>query len=148
MSNSQLNELKSRIKSCNRVTLNLSSNVVSDSNERTIFPCKILLTNTQVLRIGKAFVNVSSATRKHSKTQLHKSGRSAGILGRRFGPLLKTGWPLMKNVLKPLVKSVLIPLGLTAGASATDETIQKKFLDQVWLSDNVEWRNEWYHKNR
>ena len=32
----------------------------------------------------------------------------------------------MKNVLKPLVKSVLIPLGLT-----TDETIQKKFLDQV-----------------
>ena len=137
MSNSQLNELKSRIKTCNRVTLNLSSNVVSDSNEYT-----------QVLRIGKAFVNVSSATRKHSKTQLHKSGRWAGILGRRFGPLLKTGWPLMKNVLKPLVKSVLIPLGLTAGASATDETIQKKFLDQVWLSDNVEWRNEWYHKNR
>ena len=37
----------------------------------------------------------------------------------------------MKNVLKPLVKSVLIPLGLTAGASATDETIQKKFLDQA-----------------
>ena len=39
----------------------------------------------------------------------------------------------MKNVLQPLTKSVLIPLGLTAAASATDSAIHKKFLDQVWL---------------
>ena len=32
----------------------------------------------------------------------------------------------MKNVLKPLAKSVLIPLGLTAAASATDAAIQKE----------------------
>ena len=32
----------------------------------------------------------------------------------------------MKNVLKTLAKSVLIPLGLTAAASATDAAIQKK----------------------
>ena len=32
----------------------------------------------------------------------------------------------MKNVFKPLVKSVLIPLGVTAAASATDAIIQKK----------------------
>ena len=34
----------------------------------------------------------------------------------------------MKNVLKPLAKSVLIPLGVTAAAAAstTDATIQKK----------------------
>ena len=32
----------------------------------------------------------------------------------------------MKNVLKPLDKSVLIPLGLTAAVSATDVLIQKK----------------------
>ena len=32
----------------------------------------------------------------------------------------------MKNVLKPLAKSDLIPLGLTAAASATDAAIQKK----------------------
>ena len=32
----------------------------------------------------------------------------------------------MKNVLKPLPKSVLIPLGLTAAASATDAAIHKK----------------------
>ena len=32
----------------------------------------------------------------------------------------------MKNVLKPLAKSVLVALGLTAAASATDVAIQKK----------------------
>ena len=46
-------------------------------------------------------------------------------MGRLLGPLLKTGLPLMKNALKPLAKSVLIPLGLTAVASATDAAIQK-----------------------
>ena len=34
--------------------------------------------------------------------------------------------PLIGNVLKPLAKSVLIPLGLTAAASATDAAIHKK----------------------
>ena len=37
-----------------------------------------------------------------------------------FGPLLKTGLPLMKNVIKLSAKIVLIPLGLTAAASAAD----------------------------
>ena len=32
----------------------------------------------------------------------------------------------MKNVRKPLVKSILIPLGLTAAASATDAAIHEK----------------------
>ena len=36
--------------------------------------------------------------------------------------------PLMKNVIKPLAKSVLIPLGLTAAASAADAGIHKKIL--------------------
>ena len=34
--------------------------------------------------------------------------------------------PLIGNVIKPLAKSVLIPSGLTAAASATDEAIHKK----------------------
>ena len=44
--------------------------------------------------------------------------QSGGFLGRLLGPLLKTGLPLIKNVIKPLAKSVLIPLGLTAAAAA------------------------------
>ena len=50
----------------------------------------------------------------------------AGFLGRLLGPLLRTGLPLMKNVTQPLAKSVLIPLGLTAAASAADARIHKK----------------------
>ena len=50
-----------------------------------------------------------------------------GFLGKLLGPLLKTGLPLMKNVIKPLAKSALIPLGLTA-TSATDAKMHKKAL--------------------
>ena len=70
----------------------------------------MFLTNTQVLRPYKAFANGSSANVKSSKNQLHKIGQSGGILGRILGPLLKTRLSLMKNVMKPLAKSVLIPL--------------------------------------
>ena len=54
--------------------------------------------------------------------------QSGGFLGRLLGLLLKTGLPLIKNVIKPLAKSVLIPLGLTAAASAADTGIHKKIL--------------------
>ena len=54
--------------------------------------------------------------------------QSGGFLGRLLGPLLKTGLPLIKNVIKLLAKTVLIPLGLTARASAADAGIQKKIL--------------------
>ena len=36
--------------------------------------------------------------------------------------------PLIKNLIKPLAKSVFIPLGLTAAVSAADAGIQKKIL--------------------
>ena len=54
--------------------------------------------------------------------------QSGGFFSRLLDPLLKTGLPLMKNVIKPLAKSVLIPLGLTAAASAADAGIHKKIL--------------------
>ena len=65
---------------------------------------------------------------KLSKTQLSKMIQSGGFLGRLLGPLLKTGLPLIKNVIKPLTKSVLIPLGLTAATSAADAGIYKTIL--------------------
>ena len=52
--------------------------------------------------------------------------QSGGFLGRLFGSLLKTGLPLIKNATKQLAKSVLIPLGVTAAASAADAGTQKK----------------------
>ena len=61
LSNSQLNELKSGIKIGTEVTLKFSSNVVGDSNNETNFPHRLLLTNTQALRllkgIGKTIKN-------------------------------------------------------------------------------------------
>ena len=55
--------------------------------------------------------------------------KSGGFLSRLLGPLIKTGLPLTKNVTKPLAKSVLIPLRLTAAASAADAGIHKKYWD-------------------
>ena len=55
-----------------------------------------------------------------------KIGQSGRFLGRLLGPSSKTGLPLIGNVLKPLAKSVLIPLGLTAPASAVDTAIHKE----------------------
>ena len=54
--------------------------------------------------------------------------QSGGFLGRLLGPLLNTGLPLIKNVIKLLAKSVLIPLGLNASASAAYSGIHKKIL--------------------
>ena len=54
--------------------------------------------------------------------------QSGGFLGRLLGSLIKTGLPLIKNVIKPLAKSVLIPLGITAAASAAGAGIHKKIL--------------------
>ena len=84
-----------------------------------------MLTNRQVANICKAFANHLSTDIKLSKTQLSKMIQTGGFLGRLLGPFLKTGLPLMKSVIKPLTKSVLIPLGLTA-ASAANAGVHKK----------------------
>ena len=52
---------------------------------------------------------------------------SGGFLSRLIGPLLKTELPLIKNVIKPLTKSDLILLVLTATAWPADAWIHKKY---------------------
>ena len=64
LSNSQLNKLKPEIKNGTEVTLKLSSNVAGDSNDENNFPHKLLLTNTRVSKLRKAFANGSSANIK------------------------------------------------------------------------------------
>ena len=123
LSNSQLSKLKSEINNENDVVLRISSNMVGNSNDNTNFPHELLLTNKQVENICKAFSNHLSTDIKLSKTQLSKMIQSGRFLGRLLDPLLKTGLPLMKSVIKPLAKSVLIPLGLMAAASAADAGI-------------------------
>ena len=105
-------------------------------DNETYFPHKLLLTNRQVLHLCKAFANHLPADIKLSKTQLLKMIQSGGFLGRLFGPLLKTELPLIINVIKPLAKSVLIPLGLTAATSAADAGIHKKNI-RIKKYDNI-----------
>ena len=97
-------------------------------DNETNFPHKLLLTNRQVSKLCKAFANRSSADIKLLKTQLSKMIQSGRVLGRLLGPLLKTGLPLIKNVIKPLAESVSSSSGLTAAASAADVGIHKKIL--------------------
>ena len=65
LSNLQLNKLKSGIKNGTEVTLKVSSGVASDFNDEINFPHK-LLTDTQILRLGKTFVKNSSPSIKLS----------------------------------------------------------------------------------
>ena len=128
LSNSQLNKLKSSIKNETDVVLKISSSMVGNKNDNTNFLHELLLTNRQVANIRKDFAKNTSIDIKSSKTQLSKMIQSGGFLGRLLGPLLKTGLPLIKSILKPLAKSALIPLGLTAAVSAADAGIHKKIL--------------------
>ena len=86
-----------------------------------------------MLKLRKALANHFSANIKLSKIPFPKIGQSGAFLGRLLGPLLKTGLPLIGNVLKPITKNVLIPLGLIAAALATDAVIHKEMFE----SDNT-----------
>ena len=99
LSNSQLNKLKSPIKDENDVVIRLTPNMISGSNDKTNFPHELLLTKRQVSSIRKAFANNLSVDIKFSKTQFSKMIQSGGFLGKLLGPLLKTGLPLIKNLI-------------------------------------------------
>ena len=113
--------------------MKLSLSVVGDVNDENNFSHQFLLTNTQVSSLHKASENGSPASTKLSKTQLHKIGQSEGFLsGGLIGPLLKTGWAIIGNVLKPLAKCILRPLELMVVVQATDAASQKK----CWIGYN------------
>ena len=114
----------------------------------TNLPHKLLLTDRQVKNLHKAFAHNSSVNIKLSKTQLSKIVQLGRFLGRILGSLLRTGLPLMKSVIQPLAKSVLIPLGLTAAASVADAGIHKKNLRIMSNNtNNIKWRNGKSYEN-
>ena len=124
LSGNQLKKLKTAVKNKTGTTLRISLKMFNGNN----LPHELLLTTRQKTKVRNAFNNNMSTDLKLSKAQISKIIQSGGFLGRILGPLLKTGLPSIKNVIKPLAKSVLIPLGLTAAASAADAGIHKKIL--------------------
>ena len=129
LSNLQLNILKPGIRNGTKVTPNCSPNIIDD--DEIHFLPKLLLTNGQFSKFCKASTNWSTAHKKFSKIQLSKIVQLGGFLD-ILRPLTKKSLslPLIRNVLKPLGKSVLILLGLTAAASTKDAVVKKDLFDQ------------------
>ena len=123
LSGTQLKKLKTAVKNKTGTTLkNLKMFAEND------LPHGLLLTTRQKSKLRNAFNNNMSTDLKLSKTQISKIIQSGRFLIRLLGTLLKTGLPSIKIVIKPLAKIVLIPLGLTAAASAADAGIHKRIL--------------------
>ena len=80
---------------------------------------KLTLTNNEIKDIMKVITSLEKgATRKITS-------HGGGFLN-FLKPLVAAGLPLMKNLLTPLAKNVLLPFGLSAGMSAVDAAILKK----------------------
>ena len=124
LSNSQLKKLEDAVSNNTGTNLRINLKMFNGAN----LPHELLLTTIQKTKIRNSFNNHTSTNRKLSKAQINKIIQSGGFLGKLLGPLLKTGLPLIKNAIKLLAKSVLMPLGLTAAASAADAGIHNKIL--------------------
>ena len=127
LSDAQLNKLKTAAEDKTGTTLRMSLKMFSKDK----LPHELLLTTRQKTKSRNAFNNIMSTDLKLSRVQISKITQSGGFLGRLLGPLLKTGLPLIKNLIKPLAKSVLIPLGLTAAASAADAGIWEYNINNI-----------------
>ena len=129
VSSLKLHKLKSATWNAAKVTLKLFLTTIGTSHDEAHFPFKWLPCHRQVSKPRKAFANNQSANIDLLTGKLPKTVQSAELLGRYLRPSLKTGLPLMKSALKPLAKTVLITLGLTAASPAADADIIEKFLD-------------------
>ena len=99
-SNSQLKNLKDAVSNNTGTTLRINFKMFNGNN----LLHELLLTTRQKTKIRNAFNNNTSTDIKLSKAQINKIIQCGGFLGKLLGPLLKTGLPLIKNVIKPLAK--------------------------------------------
>ena len=117
LSNSQLNKLKNSVKKKQGTTLRMNARMFNGNN----LPHELFLTTRQTTKLRNPIENNMSTGIKLSKTQISRIIQSGGFLGKILIPLLKTGLPLLKSVIKPLGL-----LGFTAASSAIDAGVQKK----------------------
>ena len=120
LSDTQLKNLKTAVKNKTGITVRISLKMFNGNN----LPHELLLTTGQKTKLRNAFNNNMSTDLKISKAQMSKIIQSGGFLG---SLLSKLAGPLMKVAI-PLAKNVLVPLGITAAASAIDAGIQKKYM--------------------
>ena len=65
--------------------------MIANPYDKNNFPHKLLLTNTQVANLRKAFTSKSSTDVILLKTPLFKMTQRGGFIGRLLCPLLNTG---------------------------------------------------------
>ena len=111
LSNSQLNKLKSAVKDRQGTTLRISARIFNENN----LPHELFLIQRQITKLRYNIENNMSTDLKLSKAHISKIIQSGGFLDKLLGPLLKTGLPLLKSVIKPLGL-----LGLTAASSVLE----------------------------
>ena len=117
--------------------------MIGSSNDETNFPHKLLLSNTQVSKICKAFANGLSANIKFSKIQLSKmiqSGRFAlyeftGKLIKRLESIPKFIDNKLKNVLKNKEK-IFDTIKTVHNSIKGVKSIKKCFGAGITLADN------------
>ena len=119
LSDTQLKKLNNAVKNKTGTTLRISLKMFAGND----------LITRQKTELRNAFNNNISTHSKLSQAQISKIILSGGFLG---SLLSKLHSPLMKVAI-PLAKNVLVPLGITAAASATDAGIQKK---NKWFWNN------------
>ena len=86
-------------------------------------PHELFLTQRQITKIRNNIESNLQTDIKLSKAQISKIIQSGGFLGKLLGPVLKTGLPLLKSVIKPLGL-----LGVTVASSAIDARVQKIYM--------------------
>ena len=114
--NSQLNKLNISVKNKQGTTLRMNARMFNGNN----LPHGLFLTTRQTTKLRNEIENNMSTDIKLSKAQISKIIQSGGFLAKILGPLLKTGLPLLKSVIKSLGL-----LSLTAASSAIDASVQK-----------------------
>ena len=120
LTDAKLKKLKTAVKNKTETTLRMSLKILNVN----VLPHELLLTTKQKTKLRNAFNNNILTDLKLSKAQISKIIQSGWF----FGSLLsKLVGPLMKVAI-PLAKNVLVPLGITAAASAIDAGIPKKHM--------------------
>ena len=100
LSDSQLNKLENAVKNKKETTLRMNARMFNGNN----IPHELLLTRRQTTKLRNGIENNMSTDIKLGKAQMSKIIQSVRFLGKLLRPLLKTGLPLIKNVIDPLAK--------------------------------------------
>ena len=94
--------------------------MISNTTNEVNFLHKSVLTNGKIESFCKTFTYDLSANMKLSKKHFSKKIHVGEFPGTNIGTLMKAGLPLIKNIIKPLAKSLPVPLRLIAAAPPPD----------------------------